>query len=86
MEKENRQCPQCGNRLFHNEGISKKTGRPYANWKCGQCQYIEWEGKKKEAQNGNAMLMDEIVAFRKEVNERLDKMAEFLAKWLSEKK
>ena len=39
---EYKRCPNCGNNLFHNKGISKKTGKPYENYKCGQCDYIKW--------------------------------------------
>jgi hypothetical protein len=81
---ETKECPKCQGRMYHNQGVSKKTGKPYENWKCSGCQDIEWVGHKK-AQNGNAMLMDELVAFRKEMHERLDGLGEFLSKWLSEK-
>lgn len=39
---ESKNCPQCGNRLFHNKGVSKKNNKPYENFKCGSCDYIEW--------------------------------------------
>lgn len=45
---ENTNCPQCGNRLFHNKGISTKNNRPYENYKCGKCQYIKWVDIKEE--------------------------------------
>ncbi len=35
-------CPQCGNKLFHNQGVSQKNGKPYENYKCGKCSYIKW--------------------------------------------
>ena len=35
-------CPQCKQEtLYHNEGISKKNNKPYANNKC-KCGYLEW--------------------------------------------
>lgn len=39
-------CPKCGGMMYHNKGISKKTGKPYENWKCGKCQTIEWVDRK----------------------------------------
>ncbi len=37
------QCTNCGNpNMFYNEGVSQKTGKPYKNYKCGQCNNIEW--------------------------------------------
>ena len=42
MEEIIKTCPECGNKLYHNKGISKKTGKPYENWKCGDCEYIKW--------------------------------------------
>ena len=35
---------------------------------------------KPEAQNGSLLVMEELISFRKEVNERLDSMGEYLAK------
>ena len=39
---ETKPCPQCGAVMYHNQGISKKTGKPYENWKCGSCGETEW--------------------------------------------
>jgi len=41
---ENEQCPKCGNKLYHNKGISKKNNEPYENYKCSNkdCGYIDW--------------------------------------------
>lgn len=41
---ETKPCPLCGKIAYHNRGISKKTNKPYENYKCGDknCQYIEW--------------------------------------------
>lgn len=35
-------CPQCGAPMRHFTGTSKKTGKPYAMWKCGGCSFVEW--------------------------------------------
>jgi len=84
-------CPNCGKQtLYHNEGVSKKTGEPYANNKCSACKFIEWEDLRSKTssqpqnspsnaslpQNGAVILLDEIKA----LNTRFDAMAEFLAK------
>jgi len=44
---ETKPCPKCGGTSYHNLGISKKTGNKYENWKCKDCQEIEWVGQKK---------------------------------------
>ena len=44
-----KKCPKCGRTAYHNQGISKKTGEPYENWKC-PCGYIEWIDVKKPAE------------------------------------
>jgi hypothetical protein len=41
-------CPQCGKMsVYHNKGISKKSGAPYENHKCSNkdCGYIKWATK-----------------------------------------
>ena len=77
-------CPQCGAMtLYHNKGISKKTGKSYENYKCSSCGYIEW--KKAEETNKTqdcAILMEEITDFRKEFNERFNALAKYLIKKL----
>lgn len=71
-------CPECGqNTLYHNEGISKKNGKPYANNKC-KCGYIEWLEAPK-GNTGNDIIIEELQAFRKEMNERLDNMGKWFA-------
>lgn len=36
-------CPECGEMsLWHNEGVSKKNNKPYANEKCNKCGYLIW--------------------------------------------
>ena len=64
---ENTTCPQCGNKLYHNEGVSKKTGKKYENYKCGQCEYIKWvDTPKGEPQNtGNQIAMEELANLTK---------------------
>ena len=41
-ETETRPCPKCGGKQYHNRGVSKKNNKPYENWKCSNCQDIEW--------------------------------------------
>ena len=43
---ETKTCEKCGGTKYHNEGTSKKTGKPYENWKCGKCQDVEWVSKQ----------------------------------------
>lgn len=44
-------CPKCGAKVFHNKGISSKTNKPYENYKCGSCDFIEWVGQKDKGGN-----------------------------------
>jgi lysyl-tRNA synthetase class I len=38
----NKVCQKCGKIFaYHNKGVSKKTGKPYENYKCN-CGNIEW--------------------------------------------
>lgn len=78
-------CPECGGELREKSGVSKKTGNPYSFIGCSNypsCRYIEKENMgfqpavKKE--DGTAILMDELQAFRKEFNERMDSMGQWL--------
>jgi hypothetical protein len=40
---ETKPCSICGGgTMYHNKGISKKTGKPYENWKCSACKEVEW--------------------------------------------
>lgn len=32
----------CEGTMYHNKGISKKTNKPYENWKCNLCKEVEW--------------------------------------------
>jgi len=82
-------CPQCGGDMFHNQGISKKNNKPYENYKC-KCGYIEWVDLRAEKQqgmvekqNGNQMLMEEILTLNTlmvETNLRLDKLIAYIVK------
>ena len=58
----NKICPQCGQNMFHNQGISKKNGKPYENYKC-KCGEIEWVDNKNASQRqigGNKEVLDAI--------------------------
>jgi len=48
MPISNKLCPQCGNKMFNNKGISTKTGKPFENYKCSDkdCGHIEWVSSK----------------------------------------
>ena len=60
MEEE-RTCPDCGTKLFHNVNkISKKTGKPYTNWNCPKCDFVEFvDTNKIVAQTMNTAKEDE---------------------------
>ena len=81
-------CPECGeNTLYHNEGISKKNNKPYANNKC-KCGYIEWLEAPKEAPKGQGQITNtrDMVIIDKldEMNKRLDKLVSYLVKKLGD--
>ena len=71
---ENKLCPQCSGKMYNNKGISKKNNKPYENWKCGECKYIEWVDVKEQG-NGNQIVMDEIAR----LDARIDKASELIA-------
>lgn len=75
---ENKLCPQCGGKMYHNKGISKKNNKPYENWKCGTCKEIEWVDII-EPQNGNAILSDEILARLDKIEKRFDDMSAWIS-------
>jgi len=60
-------CPKCGRfSVYHNKGISKKSGAPYENYKCSNkvCGYINWisldyDGNKERARAIKSMRQDE---------------------------
>jgi DNA-directed RNA polymerase subunit RPC12/RpoP len=46
---ENRECQKCGSKtMWHNQGISSKTNKPYNVYKCTQCGEPEWVKDDKE--------------------------------------
>lgn len=75
-------CPDCGATLKHIQGVSKKNGRPFSGWVCpDSCGFKgQWERTQQPLGtplkvNGDVIIMDEL----NRLDERLDKMAEFLA-------
>lgn len=62
--------------MFHNKGISKKTGKPYENYKC-KCGEIEWVDfpKKVEVQTAEEYKEDP-EKFHKEAVLNLTKITE----------
>ena len=41
--EKNKLCPECGEEAWVNEGVSKKTGKPYKNIKCKKNpEHITW--------------------------------------------
>jgi ribosomal protein S27AE len=79
---ETRNCPKCGSKLYNNKGISPKNNRPWENWKCGKCPYIEWVDLKQvplPAQpngNGDIILLEEMQTFK----ETMKNLGEYLTK------
>lgn len=72
----NNLCESCGSeKKLIPAGVSKKTGRPYKEfWTCpNRCN-----SKLKSVIQGDSMLMEEMVDFRREVNERLDKLISYV--------
>ena len=76
-------CPECGSNMYHNKGISKKTGKPYENYKCGECKYIQWVdvadmgSPQKTMVDGNAILLEEMQAGFKDLEKRFDGLNEW---------
>jgi len=70
-------CPKCGGRIYHNKDVSKKTGKPYENWKCGSCDYIKWADTPKETpqpkKDAALMMLDELISIHKVLEEIRDK-------------
>ena len=81
---ETKNCPQCGNKMFHNIGVSKKNNKPYENYKCGACQYLEWvdqkgtTGKPKEPAWSGKILETEMLA-------RIDANVQFIVDEINKK-
>ena len=76
---EKKQCPKCGSLVFHNKGVSKKTNKPYENYKCGSCDYIKWvdltgggEGFKKAVPANN----EEVMKALREIYKLIDALRE----------
>lgn len=45
-------CKECeSERIYHNEGVSKKNNQPYENYKCAECGYTEWVDLRKPNTN-----------------------------------
>jgi hypothetical protein len=91
---ETKNCPKCSNKMYHNQGISKKTGKPYENWKCGTCKYVEWIVQQPpnipKSTEPSILIIDEISGLRNEtrkhfqdLNARMDGLARFLKEQLS---
>lgn len=75
-------CPKCGAYMK----ISQRTGKPYCSALCWQRNVSSQVYNPVPApNNGNALLMEEIVALRKEMNERFDAMSAYFAKKDAEK-
>lgn len=72
-------CDKHNRDMLPSKFEDKKTGEK-GFW-CPDC-YKEWKDKKQNTprQDNSALIMDELVAFRKEFNDRMDAMAEYIAK------
>ena len=82
------QCEVCGAPVKHiPAGVSQKTGRPYPEfWACSnrQCGWT-WHPQKTaspQKDESDLIIFDELQDFRKEINQRLDSLAEYLLKKL----
>jgi len=68
-----KKCPICGSEMrWIPPGISPRTGNAYEGfWSCpNRCP------KSSKSQRGQQMILDELA----KINERLDKLAEYLKK------
>lgn len=78
-------CEICHAPIKHiPAGVSRRTGKPYSEfWACTNpdCKYTWKPEKPAQPQKADpiALLMDEIIAFRKEFNERFDGLAKYMA-------
>ena len=82
-------CPKCDSPIKRvPAGVSRKTGKPYdAFMACEDrnCDYtarVEYEKPIPKKANGDALIMDELQKGFKELNDRLDSLAQFLSKHL----
>lgn len=84
-------CTECHEPLTDKSFTSKK-GEHWDKVVCDNCG-IQWikskpmgkQPKSKSgglAESGNAIIMEEIIMFRKEFNERMNSLAEYLSKKL----
>lgn len=74
-------CPHCQSPINHiPAGVSKRTGKRYGEfWACANrdCNFT-WRPKKEKKVNSSVLILDELQEFRKEFNERMNKLAKFL--------
>jgi ribosomal protein S27AE len=72
--EEQRTCPnlKCGSRLFHNKGISAKNGKPYENWKCAKCGFIEWVDLNPKTGKSTPLPTEIEVDMAKRVESKID--------------
>lgn len=82
MEEIIKTCPECGSKLYHNKGISKKTGKPYENWKCGECEYIKWVDIQNEPVLKSDAMGQEVnlINLDKKMDEAIKKLDEIIEK------
>ena len=74
---EQKTCFKCGAVMK----VSTRTGKLYCSELCWKNE-DQPEGLPKKV-DGNLMVFDAVQDFRQEFNERMDKLAEYLAKKLS---
>jgi hypothetical protein len=74
------ECSRCGSVLEDNSFTSKK-GERWESVKCEGCS-IKWMKSKPKtggSSNGNVIILEEIQNGFKELNDRFDSLAEYLA-------
>lgn len=87
-------CPQCGGEVILKEGISSRTGKKYSFWGCANfiekgCRYI-YSPPKTGQTTGTDKIIEEldqgelILGEIKKINERIDKLGDYLKKKLGE--
>lgn len=75
-------CPKCGKfSIYHNKGISKKSGAPYENYKCSNkvCDYIQWVTLNYDQHRAQARTksMSEDSSFEANLQENYDEYPNF---------
>jgi len=77
-------CQICGETMvLRPAGISKKTGRPYEEfWSCPNYKTHPKTTYEPIKETSDQIIIDELQEGFKELNARLDKMAEYLVKHL----